>query len=206
MPVAKNDGNSIHVCIFSDRVDGLIGTLKSTALNAKEPEKVHIWVVTDNSTAVKIVANRLHDEKIHIHALDLALVSQDLLDRGIKPVWEWDTYNSSVLNAVGNFDPAWANENTGVPGAWDHSTMHMHPLNHLRFYIPYITVFKELDRIIFMDDDLIIQGDMQRAWDAKVLRRRQKSRQKSPQKSSNFVGQIQAISPYSTFSEHQFCV
>mmetsp|Transcript_28318 Transcript_28318/g.49817 ORF Transcript_28318/g.49817 Transcript_28318/m.49817 type:complete len:757 (-) Transcript_28318:127-2397(-) len=166
MPIAQNDG-SIHVCIFSDRVDGLIGTLKSTALNAKEPEKVHVWIVTDNSTAIEVVLRRLYKEKIHIHSLDLNLINQDLIDRGIKPVWKWDTYNTSVLDDKANFDPAWVNENTGVPGKWDHSTMHMHPLNHLRFYIPYMTVFKKLDRIIFMDDDLIIQGDMQRAWDSK---------------------------------------
>eukprot|EP00466_Bigelowiella_natans_P003723 jgi/Bigna1/146761/aug1.120_g21469 len=166
--VANGEDGSIHICIFSDRVQGLKATLKSTALNAKHPEKIHIWIVTDNTTAVDIVASYLHDTGLTIHPLDLeAVVNNLLLDTGYKPVWTWDVYNSSVKDANANWDPAWANENTAHPGVWDHSTMHMHPLNHLRFYIPYVKEFSRLDRIIFMDDDLIIQGDVQQAWDAK---------------------------------------
>eukprot|EP00954_Amorphochlora_amoebiformis_P019424 1332600-Amorphochlora_amoeboformis.AAC.1 len=164
--IAVGDG-SIHICIFSDRVEGLKCTLKSTALNAEEPEKVHIWVVTDNTTAVQVAADFLNDTGLHIHALDLDQVVDNLLHEGYKPVWVWDVYNISVKDNHAHWDPAWANENTARPGVWDHSTMHMHPLNHLRFYIPYIKQFSELDRIIFMDDDLVIQGDVQQAWDAK---------------------------------------
>uniref|UniRef100_A0A7S4DQE5 Sulfotransferase domain-containing protein n=1 Tax=Lotharella globosa TaxID=91324 RepID=A0A7S4DQE5_9EUKA len=165
--VATADDGSIHVCIFSDRVEGLKGTLKSTALNAAEPEKVHIWIVTDNTTAIDIVADYLFDTGLHIHALELDEVVDGILQNGYKPVWTWDSYNISVKDDQANWDPKWANENTARPDTWDHSTMHMHPLNHLRFYIPYIEQFKQLDRIIFMDDDLIIQGDMRQAWDAK---------------------------------------
>eukprot|EP00466_Bigelowiella_natans_P003839 jgi/Bigna1/131385/aug1.14_g6093 len=165
--IAHNDG-SIHICVFSDRVEGLKCTLKSAALNAADPEKIHIWVVTDNSTAVGEAAAYLNDTGITIHTLQLDKVVNNLLRTGYEPVWTWDVYNSSVRDGNANWDPAWVNENTALPGVWDHSTMHMHPLNHLRFYIPYIKEFSKLDRILFMDDDLIIQGDVQQAWDAKA--------------------------------------
>jgi lipopolysaccharide biosynthesis glycosyltransferase len=35
----------------------------------------------------------------------------------------------------------------------------------LRFYLPHIVPFKDLSEVIFMDDDVIIQGDIAKAWD-----------------------------------------
>ena len=44
---------------------------------------------------------------------------------------------------------------------------HKHPLNHLRFFLPYIAEALEgTERLLFVDDDIIIQKDVAEVWDA----------------------------------------
>jgi len=163
---AVDTDGSIHACIFSNRADGLIGTLKSMEINARHPEDVHVWIVTNNMTSVEVAAS--HTEKIHVHGLELQEVEQDLIRKGMTPVWKWPEYNSTVIYEGGaHFNRSWGNENTAYPDSWDNNTMHMDPLNHLRFYIPHMAQFEDLKQILFMDDDLIVQGDVREAWDTK---------------------------------------
>mmetsp|Transcript_13196 Transcript_13196/g.18277 ORF Transcript_13196/g.18277 Transcript_13196/m.18277 type:complete len:669 (-) Transcript_13196:494-2500(-) len=161
---AENEEGVIHMCMFSERVEGLEGTLKSISLNAADPNKIHVWIVTDNTTAINIVANYMKDSGLKIHTMEIEAVVKQLLDDGQKPVWTWKQYGSSV-NSKAEFNRNWINKNSARPADWDHSPMHMHQLNHLRFYIPYMEQFKDIDRVIFLDDDLIVQGDVKHAWD-----------------------------------------
>ena len=46
------------------------------------------------------------------------------------------------------------------PVTYDRDDKHMHPLNHLRFYLAHMPQFKHVQKIILMDDDVIIQGDI----------------------------------------------
>mmetsp|Transcript_24129 Transcript_24129/g.45119 ORF Transcript_24129/g.45119 Transcript_24129/m.45119 type:complete len:439 (-) Transcript_24129:216-1532(-) len=163
---ANGTDGSIHACIFSNRADGLIGTLKSMEINAHSPEDIHVWVVTDNITSVQVAAQ--HVSFIRVHALELEEIEEDLISKGMTPVWKWEEYNTTVIYEGGaHFDQSWANENTAHPDWWDNNTMHMDPLNHLRFYIPHMSQFEDLKQVLFMDDDLIIQGDVRDAWNTK---------------------------------------
>lgn len=164
------EGTTVHLCLFSDRELGLTATLASAALNSKHAI-LHAWVVTDNASAVSAASNRLGvmglSTRLRVHPLALSAVVAQLLADGHRPVWTWPQYNSSVRNDHGGWDTAWARTTTAHPGSWDASPMHAHPLNHLRFYIPYIRELQSLDRVLFVDDDLVIQGDVAHAWRAK---------------------------------------
>eukprot|EP00471_Norrisiella_sphaerica_P005536 CAMPEP_0184487464 /NCGR_PEP_ID=MMETSP0113_2-20130426/10130_1 /TAXON_ID=91329 /ORGANISM="Norrisiella sphaerica, Strain BC52" /LENGTH=678 /DNA_ID=CAMNT_0026869793 /DNA_START=6 /DNA_END=2042 /DNA_ORIENTATION=- len=167
MEVASTGADEVHLCIFSGRTEGLVGTLKSVALHAQEPEKVHVWIVTDDISAVDKAGSYLSDTGINLHAINLDDAVEDLKTNGYKPIWLWDEYKTSVYGPDGVMRQEWVNENTARPFDWDHDLMHMHRLNHLRFYIPHLSQFKDLDRIIFLDDDLIVQTDVRQAWDSK---------------------------------------
>jgi len=41
---------------------------------------------------------------------------------------------------------------------------HMHPLNLVRMYLGYIEEFTNMNRIIFMDDDIIVQKDIKQLY------------------------------------------
>mmetsp|Transcript_13756 Transcript_13756/g.27827 ORF Transcript_13756/g.27827 Transcript_13756/m.27827 type:complete len:783 (-) Transcript_13756:90-2438(-) len=165
--VASADAGLVDVCIFSNRVEGLTGTLLSTAIHAKNPENIRVWVVTDNLEAIETVMQNVKHTGIQVEPLDLKAVEKDLEASGFVPVWNWGEYSSSILNEDYDYNPQWLGDKSAVPGSWDRSSMHMNPLNHLRFYIPHMSQFRDLDRIIFMDDDLIVQGDLRAAWDAR---------------------------------------
>lgn len=68
-------------------------------------------------------------------------------------MWTWEDYGSSL-------EEEWKNENTVHPASWDFNKMHMLPLNHLRFYIPYFRAFQNLSSLYFVDDDVLINGDL----------------------------------------------
>jgi len=42
-------------------------------------------------------------------------------------------------------------------------------LNHLRFYLP--EVYPKLDKILFLDDDIVVQKDLTRLWDVDLTER-----------------------------------
>uniref|UniRef100_A0A7S3ZB35 SAM domain-containing protein n=1 Tax=Lotharella globosa TaxID=91324 RepID=A0A7S3ZB35_9EUKA len=159
----------VHICIISDRVPGLLGTLGSIALNTKKPEKVVVWLVTDGEeTRRHIEADNLFEQisKMTIHYLQIEDLSHDLLEKGINPVWKWDVFGSSLDNAD------WKTKYTVRTASWDASEIHYDPLNHLRFYLPFLPQFNDKPRLLFLDDDLIIQGDIHHAWTRPMSPRR----------------------------------
>jgi hypothetical protein len=75
------------------------------------------------------------------------------------------------------FHPAWLQEMEGTwpsqytihPAPEDNSTTHNDPFKILSFYLPHIAPFNNLNEVILMEDDVIIQGDVARAWDFKLV-------------------------------------
>ncbi|GAB5356202.1 hypothetical protein AAMO2058_000270600 [Amorphochlora amoebiformis] len=167
----KSQKEKIHICLLSDRAEGLIATLLSTALNTHRPDRLVVWIVTDDrpttTEAIRTINNKIPGGTgMKIHIIDLEDVTRDLVNSGINPVWLWKDFNTSVSDTMGTWNRRWANEFTARPFPWDHSLTHMHPLNHLRFYLPMMKQFSRLERVLFFDDDIIVQGDVRKAWNA----------------------------------------
>ncbi|KAJ8602735.1 hypothetical protein CTAYLR_003801 [Chrysophaeum taylorii] len=54
---------------------------------------------------------------------------------------------------------------SGIVASWDHGAKHNSVFNCLRFYLALLPEFAHLDRIIFMDDDIVMRGDVGKLWD-----------------------------------------
>ena len=78
------------------------------------------------------------------------------MDTSFEPVWVWDEYGEST----GSGAEGWRTKHTVQQEMWDHDPMHSSPFNHLRFYLPYLPFLAEVDHLIFLDDDVIVQGEI----------------------------------------------
>jgi hypothetical protein len=52
------------------------------------------------------------------------------------------------------------NENTIRVSEWDNLMTHAHELNHIRFYLPHLSVLKTKKSFFFLDDDILVQKDL----------------------------------------------
>lgn len=91
-----------------------------------------------------------HPKNVHVWLLE-DLTAQ-LLEDGFRPPW-----------TRGRADLSHA-EFLIRPAAWDQDGKHETPLNHLRFYIPYFRFLQQQERVLFLDDDVIIQKSVAEAF------------------------------------------
>eukprot|EP00954_Amorphochlora_amoebiformis_P013600 1067251-Amorphochlora_amoeboformis.AAC.1 len=81
--------------------------MMSVGLNTPSPEKVHFWIVTTNLTAVELaksyVDTGLGRRSMKIHALHLDDITEQLEEDGIRPVWTWEEYGSSVVPGTNQY-------------------------------------------------------------------------------------------------------
>ena len=63
---------------------------------------------------------------------------------------------------------SWISKHTVKLMDWDHDAMHHSRFNIMRFYIPHLSAFAGLERLLFMDDDVILTGDLRLLGDAVV--------------------------------------
>jgi lipopolysaccharide biosynthesis glycosyltransferase len=142
---------TVLVVIISDRPDGIIPTIASILQTSSVPvEVVLIGVHSVNDQVQRHFGSRLQT----FTSLSVADVTRDLQTEGHDPIWTWPDWHSSVNN------PAWHNENTLHVGTWDHLPTHAHELNHVRFYLPYLSIFKHKPSFFFLDDDVIVRRDL----------------------------------------------
>lgn len=140
----------VTAILMSDRMEGVITTLGS--------------MIRSTSTPIQIIliGNQATNEKVQTHfagrtssfiIMTIEEAQNDLINQGLSPIWTWDEWHSSR-------DPNWKNENTIHVAEWDDLHTHDHELNHLRFYIPFLSVLKETEHVFFIDDDLLIKKDL----------------------------------------------
>ncbi|GJP42402.1 hypothetical protein CLOM_g1969 [Closterium sp. NIES-68] len=161
------DPSLYHYAIFSDNVIAVAVVLNSTAMNADEPLKHAFHIVTDrmNYAAMKswFMLNppaggmawevRSLDEYPWINPLYIPVLRQ------IESDAMRDYY----------FRTAMGPRVAGNPGKEDYIDLkyrnpkYLSILNHLRFYLP--TIFPDLSKILFLDDDVVVQKDLTGIWE-----------------------------------------
>ncbi|XP_076927530.1 putative galacturonosyltransferase 3 [Bidens hawaiensis] len=161
-PDIKNleDCSLYHYAIFSDNVLATSVVVKSTVLHAKEPEKHVFHIVTDklNFAAMKMwfLVNPPEGSTIQVENVDdftwlnasYCPVLRQLESSRMKEYY-FKAHQASTLTA-------------GSDNLKYRNPKYLSMLNHLRFYLP--EVYPKLDKILFLDDDIVVQKDLTPLW------------------------------------------
>nr|XP_023913647.1 probable galacturonosyltransferase 3 isoform X1 [Quercus suber] len=154
------DPSLYHYAIFSDNVLATSVVVNSTVLHAKEPEKHVFHVVTDklNFAAMRMwfLVNPPMKATIQVENID-----------------DFKWLNSSYCSVLRQLESARTkeyyfkvNHPTTVSAGEDNlkyrNPKYLSMLNHLRFYLP--EVYPKLDKILFLDDDIVVQKDLTPLW------------------------------------------
>lgn len=157
----KLEDNSLyHYAIFSDNVLATSVVVNSTVLHANEPEKHVFHIVTDklNFAAMKMwfLVNPPGGATIKVENIDdfkwlnssYCSVLRQLESARLKEYYFKANHPSSL--ALGSDNLKYRNPK------------YLSMLNHLRFYLP--EVYPKLDKILFLDDDIVVQKDLTPLW------------------------------------------
>ncbi|KAK3028566.1 hypothetical protein RJ639_039257 [Escallonia herrerae] len=149
-----------HYALFSDNVLAASVVVNSTIMNAKEPEKHVFHLVTDklNYGAMNMwfLLNPPGKASIHVENVD-----------------EFKWLNSSYCPVLRQLESAAMKEyyfkadhhttlSAGSSNLKYRNPKYLSMLNHLRFYLPQ--VYPKLDKILFLDDDIVVQKDLTGLW------------------------------------------
>ncbi|CAN8279977.1 unnamed protein product [Cochlearia groenlandica] len=155
-----------HIVILTDNVLAASVVISSTVQNAVNPEKFVFHIVTDKKTytpmhawfAINSASSPVVVEVKGLHQYDwpreVNLRVKDMLEihRMI-----WRRHYQNLKDSDYSF----------VEGTHEQSLQALNPscfalLNHLRIYIPKL--FPELDKIVLLDDDVVVQRDISSLW------------------------------------------
>ncbi|XP_061339625.1 polygalacturonate 4-alpha-galacturonosyltransferase-like isoform X2 [Gastrolobium bilobum] len=147
-----------HYALFSDNVLAASVVVNSTIVNAKDPSKHVFHLVTDklNFGAMNMwfLLNPPGKATIHVENVD-----------------EFKWLNSSYCPVLRQLESATMKEyyfkaghptTTGASNLKYRNPKYLSMLNHLRFYLPQ--VYPKLDKILFLDDDIVVQKDLTGLW------------------------------------------
>lgn len=152
--------NLYHYALFSDNVLAASVVVNSTVMNAKDSSKHVFHLVTDklNFGAMNMwfLLNPPGKAAIHVENVD-----------------EFKWLNSSYCPVLRQLESAAMKEyyfkaghpttlSSGASNLKYRNPKYLSMLNHLRFYLPQ--VYPKLDKILFLDDDIVVQKDLTGLW------------------------------------------
>ncbi|KAG0602527.1 hypothetical protein M758_10G020400 [Ceratodon purpureus] len=155
------DPSLYHYALFSDNILAAAVVVNSTVHNAKDSSKHVFHIVTDklNFGAMKMwfLANPPGAAAIEVQNVD----DFKWLNSSYCPVLK-------QLESASMKDYYFKADQTNPLAAGTSNLKYRNPkylsmLNHLRFYLP--EVFPKLDKIVFLDDDIVVQKDLTPLWE-----------------------------------------
>ncbi|KAL6661199.1 hypothetical protein ACP70R_000583 [Stipagrostis hirtigluma subsp. patula] len=145
-----------HYALFSDNVLGAAVVVNSTLVNAKKPANHVFHIVTDkvNYAAMRMwfLADPLGKASIQVQKVE----EFTWLNSSYSPVLK-QLESHFMINYYFKTDQDKADKNPKF-----RNPKYLSILNHLRFYLPEI--FPKLDKVLFLDDDIVVQKDLSTLW------------------------------------------
>nr|VDD57782.1 unnamed protein product [Brassica oleracea] len=155
-----------HVIILTDNVLAASVVISSTVQNAVNPDKFVFHIVTDKKTYTPVHAwfaiNSASSPVVEVKGLHQYDWPQEVNVR-VKEMLEihrmiWRRHYQNLKDSDYSF----------VEGTHEQSLQALNPsclalLNHLRIYIPKL--FPDLDKIVLLDDDVVVQRDLSSLWE-----------------------------------------
>ncbi|XP_023513240.1 probable galacturonosyltransferase 15 [Cucurbita pepo subsp. pepo] len=154
-----------HVVLLTDNILAASVVVSSAVRNSADPRKLVFHIVTDKKTYTPMHAwfatNSVHDSVVvevkGLHQFDW---SEDVNSR-VHDMFEihrsiWKRYYNDFRKANFGFD---GEDQTQLDVL---SPTSLSLLNHLRIYVHEL--FPDLKKVVFLDDDIVVQHDMSSLW------------------------------------------
>lgn len=154
-----------HVVLLTDNVLAASVVVSSTIKSSSIPERLVFHIVTDKKTYTAMHAwfavNSVNSAVLEVRGLHQYDWSHEV-NIGIKEMIEIHRLICShKLDSM---------KRENIPNKYEHEKdlQHLRPsctslLNHLRIYIPEL--FPDLNKIVFLDDDTVVQHDLSSLWE-----------------------------------------
>ena len=158
-PPVVEDPNLYHYAIFSDNVIAASVVVNSAVKNTKDPSQHVFHVVTDkmNLGAMQVMFKMRDYNGAHVE---------------VKAVEDYKFLNSSYVPVLRQlesanlqqfyFEAKLENATKDTTNMKFRNPKYLSILNHIRFYLPEL--YPKLHRILFLDDDIIVQKDLTGLW------------------------------------------
>uniref|UniRef100_A0A7N0V208 Hexosyltransferase n=1 Tax=Kalanchoe fedtschenkoi TaxID=63787 RepID=A0A7N0V208_KALFE len=167
LPILSN--NSYHHFVLStDNILAASVVVSSTISASPNPEKLVFHVITDKKTYAGMhswfALNPASPSILEVKGLH----QFDWLTRENVPVLEAVESHFGIRNYYHGNHLAGANLSDVTPRVFasklqSRSPKYISLLNHIRIYLPEL--FPNLDKIVFLDDDVVVQRDLSPLWD-----------------------------------------
>nr|GMD56172.1 probable galacturonosyltransferase 12 [Ipomoea batatas] len=162
------DNSLFHFVLASDNVLAASVVASSLVKNSFHPEKVVLHVITDRKTYSPMQA------WFSLHPLAPAIIEVkglhhfDWLTKGKVPVLEAMEKDQKARSQFRGGSSAIVANKTEKPRIIAAKLQALSPkynslMNHIRIYLPEL--FPSLNKVVFLDDDVVIQTDMSSLWD-----------------------------------------
>ncbi|KAK2984787.1 hypothetical protein RJ640_004612 [Escallonia rubra] len=162
------DNSYLHFVLASDNILAASVVASSLVRNSLRPQKVVLHVITDRKTYSPMQA------WFSLHPLTPAIIEVkglhhfDWLTKGKVPVLEAMEKDQRARSQFRGGSSAIVANNTEKPNVIAAKLQALSPkynslMNHIRIYLPEL--FPSLNKIVFLDDDIVVQTDLSPLWD-----------------------------------------
>ncbi|PHT62866.1 putative galacturonosyltransferase 12 [Capsicum annuum] len=162
------DNSYFHFVLASDNILAASVVASSLVQNSFRPEKVVLHIITDRKTFSPMQAwfslHPLTPSIIEVKALH----HFDWLTKGKVPVLEAMEKDQKARSQFRGGSSAIVANTTEKPHVIAAKLQALSPkynslMNHIRIYLPEL--FPSLDKVVFLDDDIVVQTDLSSLWD-----------------------------------------
>ncbi|XP_027341076.1 probable galacturonosyltransferase 12 [Abrus precatorius] len=162
------DNSYFHFVLASDNVLAASVVATSLVRNCLRPQKVVLHIITDRKTYYPMQA------WFSLHSLSPAIIEVkalhhfDWLTKGKVPVLEAMEKDQKVRSQFRGGSSAIVANTTEKPNVIAAKLQALSPkynsvMNHIRIHLPEL--FPSLNKVVFLDDDIVVQTDLSPLWD-----------------------------------------
>ncbi|KAK6934389.1 Glycosyl transferase, family 8 [Dillenia turbinata] len=162
------DNSFFHFVLASDNILAASVVASSLVRNSLQPERVVLHIITDRKTYYPMQA------WFSLHPLQPAIIEVkalhqfDWFAKGKVPVLEAMEKDQKVRSQFRGGSSAIVANNTEKPNVIAAKLQALSPkynsmMNHIRIHLPEL--FPSLNKVVFLDDDIVIQTDLSALWD-----------------------------------------
>ncbi|KAJ6314110.1 hypothetical protein OIU78_017715 [Salix suchowensis] len=162
------DNSYFHFVLASDNVLAAAVVANSLVQNALRPQKFVMHIITDRKTFSPMQA------WFSLHPLSPAIIEVkalhhfDWFAKGKVPVMEAMEKDQRVRSQFRGGSSAIVSNNTEKPHIIAAKLQTLSPkynsvMNHIRIHLPEL--FPSLNKVVFLDDDIVVQSDLSPLWD-----------------------------------------